>query len=55
MRADRGRDPTDRVNLIGTQKNPAFQNEMLDEYMKKYGLEDQDWRKQRPWYNPNER
>jgi ribonuclease Z len=33
---------------------PAFnaQNEMLDEHMKKYNLEDQDWRKQKPWYEP---
>jgi len=33
---------------------PGFnaQNEMLDEYSKKFGLEDQDWRKQRPWYKP---
>jgi ribonuclease Z len=33
---------------------PAFkaQNELLDEHMKKYGLEDQDWRKQKPWYEP---
>jgi hypothetical protein len=33
---------------------PAFnsQNEMLDEFMKRYKLEDHDWRKQRPWYKP---
>jgi len=24
---------------------------MLDEYAKKFKLEDQDWRKQKPWYN----
>ena len=31
---------------------PAFnaQNEMLDEHMKRYELQDQDWRKQKPWY-----
>jgi ribonuclease Z len=34
---------------------PGFnaQNEMLDEHAKKFGLEEQDWRKQRPWYQPN--
>jgi ribonuclease Z len=33
---------------------PGFnaQNEMLDEYSKEFGLEDQDWRKQKPWYEP---
>ena len=32
---------------------PGFnaQNEMLDEHMKKFNLQDQDWRKQKPWYN----
>ena len=31
---------------------PAFnaQNELLDEHMKRYQLQDQDWRKQKPWY-----
>jgi ribonuclease Z len=31
---------------------PGFnaQNEMLDEHMRKYGLEEQDWRPSRPWY-----
>ena len=31
---------------------PGFnaQNEMLDEHMKKYNQEDQDWRKEKPWY-----
>ena len=34
---------------------PGFnaQNEMLDEHMKKYGLQEQDWRKQKPWYKPS--
>lgn len=34
---------------------PAFnaQNEMLDEHMKKYNLQEQDWRKQKPWYKPS--
>jgi ribonuclease Z len=33
---------------------PAFnaQNEMLDRHMEKYELQDQDWRKQKPWYEP---
>jgi ribonuclease Z len=33
---------------------PGFnaQNELLDEHMKKYDLQDQDWRKQKPWYKP---
>ena len=28
------------------------QNRMLDEHAKKYNLQDQDWRKQKPWYKP---
>jgi ribonuclease Z len=34
---------------------PGFnaQNRMLDEYAKKYKLQDQDWRKQKPWYKPS--
>ena len=34
---------------------PGFnaQNEMLDGYAKKHNLEKQDWRKGRPWYEPN--
>ena len=33
---------------------PAFnaQNEMLDEHAEKYNLQDQDWRRSRPWYEP---
>ena len=33
---------------------PAFnaQNNMLDEHSKKYNLQDQDWRLQKPWYKP---
>ena len=33
---------------------PGFnaQNEMLDEYREKFGLEDRDWREERPWYKP---
>ena len=32
---------------------PGFmaQNEMLDAHMEKYGLEEQDWRLTKPWYN----
>jgi ribonuclease Z len=35
---------------------PGFnaQNEMLDKYGEKYKLQDQDWRKQKPWYRPGE-
>ncbi len=35
---------------------PAFnaQNKMLDGHSKKYDLEEQDWRKQKPWYKPSE-
>ena len=29
-------------------------NELLDEFMEQYQLEDQDWRKQKPWYNPGQ-
>ena len=34
---------------------PAFnaQNKMLDAHAKKYKLEDQDWRKHKPWYKPS--
>ena len=28
------------------------QNKMLDEHAKKYNLQDQDWRKHKPWYKP---
>jgi len=33
---------------------PGFnaQNELLDAHSKKYNLQDQDWRKQKPWYKP---
>jgi ribonuclease Z len=35
---------------------PGFnaQNEMLDEFSEKFGLEDQDWRKQKEWYKRKE-
>jgi ribonuclease Z len=29
------------------------QNKMLDEHARKYKLQDQDWRKQKPWYKPS--
>ena len=34
---------------------PAFnaQNRMLDEFMEKYNLQDQDWRKEKTWYESN--
>ena len=34
---------------------PGFnaQNPMLDEHMKKYNLEDEDWRPAKPWYKKN--
>ena len=33
---------------------PGFnaQNDMLDEFAKKYNLQDQDWRPEKPWYKP---
>jgi ribonuclease Z len=33
---------------------PGFnaQNQMLDAHSEKYGLEEQDWRRQKPWYAP---
>ena len=35
---------------------PGFnaQNEVLDQHSERFGLEDQDWRKGRPWYKPEE-
>jgi ribonuclease Z len=35
---------------------PGFnaQNEMLDDFSKEFGLEDQDWREKRPWYKPEQ-
>jgi hypothetical protein len=35
---------------------PGFnaQNSMLDEFSKKHGLEDQDWRKEKAWYKSDE-
>ncbi|MDH3608402.1 MAG: MBL fold metallo-hydrolase [Gammaproteobacteria bacterium] len=41
--------------IKGGEWGPGFnaQNEMLDEHMEKYNLQDQDWRKRMPWYKPN--
>ncbi len=35
---------------------PAFnaQNRLLDAHSEKYNLQEQDWRKQRPWYEPTQ-
>jgi hypothetical protein len=35
---------------------PGFnaQNKMLDEHAERYNLQDQDWRPQKPWYEPEE-
>jgi ribonuclease Z len=40
--------------IYSGQWGPGFnaQNKMLDEFGEKFGLEDQDWRKQKPWYEP---
>jgi len=34
---------------------PGFnaQNEMLDKFAEKYKLQEQDWRKRMPWYEPS--
>jgi ribonuclease Z len=46
--------PTSKFIRSG-EWGPGFnaQNEMLDEHMEKYGLQDQDWRPSKPWYEPN--
>ena len=35
---------------------PGFnaQNPMLDEYAKKFKLQDQDWRREKPWYKKSQ-
>jgi ribonuclease Z len=40
--------------IKGGEWGPGFnaQNEMLDEYAERYNLQDQDWRRQMPWYEP---
>lgn len=51
---ERGRpDPMSEFIKNG-EWGPAFnaQNEMLDEHAEKYNLQDEDWRRSRPWYEP---
>ncbi len=55
-RPERGRpDPMSDFIKQG-ERGPGFnaQNEMLDEYSKKFKLQDQDRRKQKPWYKKSE-
>ena len=35
---------------------PGFlaQTELLDAHMEKYNLQDQDWRREKPWYQPDD-
>jgi hypothetical protein len=42
--------------IKGGEWGPGFnaQNEMLDAFSEKYGLEKQDWRLSKPWYKPSE-
>ena len=42
--------------IKGGEWGPGFnaQNEMLDAFSEKYGLQEQDWRPARPWYKPSE-
>ncbi len=52
---ERGR-PSPMSDFIANGEwGPAFnaQNKMLDEHSKKYNLQAQDWRKQKPWYKPS--
>ncbi len=41
--------------IKGGEWGPGFnaQNEMLDEFAEKYNLQEQDWRKRMPWYEPS--
>ena len=50
-----GKDPISDFIYSG-EWGPGFnaQNEMLDGFSKKYGLEEQDWRKNKPWYKAEE-
>jgi ribonuclease Z len=47
-------DPTTDFIKAG-EWGPGFnaQNEMLNEHARKYGIEDQDWRPAKPWYEPD--
>ena len=40
--------------IAGGEWGPGFnaQNPMLDEYAKKFNLQEMDWRKMKPWYKP---
>ena len=31
------------------------QDELLDEHPERYDLDDQDWRKKKPWYEPSKK
>jgi len=48
-------DPMSDFIKVG-EWGPGFnaQNEMLDAFSEKYGLQEQDWRPARPWYKPAE-
>ena len=53
---DRGQ-PDPMTDFIKSGEwGPGFnaQNEMLDEFSEEFGLEDQDWREQKEWYEPTE-
>jgi hypothetical protein len=47
--------PDERLHQ-GGEWGPGFnaQNEILDAHSDKYGLQDQDWRFEKPWYKPTE-
>ncbi len=51
---EKGREPVMSEFIKSGEWGPAFnaQNKVLDEHSKKYNLQDQDWRKQKPWYKP---
>jgi len=51
---DKGRPDPMSDFIKGGEWGPGFnaQNKMLDAHAKKYNLQDQDWRKQKPWYKP---
>jgi hypothetical protein len=51
---EKGRPPVMSKFVSAGEWGPGFnaQNEMLDEYSKKFGLENEDWRKAKPWYEP---
>jgi ribonuclease Z len=53
---ERGR-PDPMSNFIKEGEwGPGFnaQNDMLDAHAKKFNLQDQDWRRQKPWYKPEQ-